>query len=457
MAPNDSAPTPYYRNSYAICELTNSLHVSFLSWDAEHGQWRSDQRLPGEFDERSNRFRDGFCISLPTTRIAGPRPFSSIASALKPKVRIEQCLWLVEDHTKRWAELLSTLRLLHGVTERYALAPQTLPAGHTRFRIKDRRGRKHLVYAVSGHGDIFHYDQLESINTELDREDYDGCIIATLGQCSDDARSLATQLASRKKIVVLERDDVVRGSLDNLPVELATALQNTPDPNLVAGYLIITETGFALLLQDKTRNEWFQVIDESGTVVPESSHLVGSVRQEVQALRELKYADKEIRGISIPTVSRRQPFDRHEYLKKCNAHFDNVKYAALSALGFRFRQTSLSGIYVEASADVGNTSKQTQLTRAVSEFVEALDLSKTQQQQLESQLRSQYGLNRTAEVDAARKVYQKYNSVVVLGDPGSGKTCILQRPRFLDIAYHLLTWREVYGIRIICRFMYPTI
>ena len=426
VAPNDSAPTPYYRNSYAFCELTDSLHVSFLSWDAEHGQWRSDQRLPGEFDERSNRFRDGFCVPLPTTRIAGTHRFSSIAAAVKPEVRIEQCLWLVEDHTKRWLELLLTLRLLRGVTERYAVAPQTLPAGHTRFRTKDQRGRQHLVYAVSGHGDIFHYDQLQSINTELDRQDYDGCIIATLGEYSGEARSLATQLSFRKEIIVLERDDVVRGSVDNLPVELATALQSAPDPNLVSGSLIITETGFALLLQDKPRNKWFQVIDESGTVVPESSSLVGSVRQEVQALRQLRYADKEIRGMSIPNASRKQPFDRHEYLRKCNAHFDNVKYAPLSALGFRFRRTSLSGIYVEASADVGDTSKKTQLTRALSEFVESLDLPKTQQQQLESQLRSQYGLSRTAEVGAARKVYQRYNSVVVLGDPGSGKTCFLK-------------------------------
>ena len=70
--------------------------------------------------------------------------------------------------------------------------------------------------------------------------------------------------------------------------------------------------------------------------------------------------------------------------------------------------------------------KRTQLTRALSEFVASLALPKAQQQQLESQLRSQHGLTRTAEVGAARKAYQKYNNVVVLGDPGSGKTCFLQ-------------------------------
>ena len=427
VAPNDSLPTPYYRNSYAICELTDSLHVFFVSWDAEHGQWRSDQRTPGDFNERSNRFRDGYRVPLPTTRIAGTRGFSAVASALRPRLRIEQCLWLVTDDTKRWLELLSTLEVLRGVTDRYALASQALPAGHTQFRAKNQLGQHHLVYAISGHGDIFHYDQLESINTELDRHDYDGCIIVTLGEYSADARSLATQLASRKNITVLDRHDVLGRSVDNLPFELLTALQSAADPNRVRGSLIITDRSFALLLQDKTRNEWFQVIDETGTVVRESSSLVGSVRREMEGLRQLKYGDKAIGGgVSIPTVSKKQPFGRREYLGKFNSYFDNVKYAPLSALGFRFRRTSLSGIYVEASADVGDTSKRTQLTRALSEFVEAPALPKDQQQQLESQLRSQHGLTRTAEVGAARKAYQKYNNVVVLGDPGSGKTCFLQ-------------------------------
>ena len=188
---------------------------------------------------------------------------------------------------------------------------------------------------------VFHYDQLESINTELDRRDYDGCIIVTLGEYSADARSLATQLASRKNITVLDRNDVLRRSVDNLPFEVLTALQGAADPNLVRGSLVITDRSFALLLQDKTRNEWFQVIDEAGTIVRESSSLVGSVRGEMEALRQLRYQDKAIgSGVSVPTASKKQAFDRLEYLEKCNSYFDNVKYAPLSALGFRFRGTS---------------------------------------------------------------------------------------------------------------------
>lgn len=38
QAASDSAPKSYYRNSFAICELSDALHVQVTSWDGEHGQ-----------------------------------------------------------------------------------------------------------------------------------------------------------------------------------------------------------------------------------------------------------------------------------------------------------------------------------------------------------------------------------------------------------------------------------
>lgn len=54
-------------------------------------------------------------------------------------------------------------------------------------------------------------------------------------------------------------------------------------------------------------------------------------------------------------------FDRQDYLRKNYSYFDDVKYAPLAALGFRFRKASLSReIYVTASADVGGPSNTSQ-------------------------------------------------------------------------------------------------
>jgi len=325
--------------------------------------------------------------------------------------------------------LLSTLGVVRNIEEFYTVPTRPLPQGHVEFRLKDGDSQL-LVYAISAQGDVLNYEQLQGINTELDRQAYDGCIIVTLGELATEAQTLARQLAPRKSIQVLERGDIVRSTLRNLPHTLHHALRTSlADANLLAGCLIVSEAGFAFLLQEHTTNAWFQILDEDGNVAPESSDLVQSVRREQPNLRAIRYHDGNQAAMhekSGDTLARRD-FDRVAYLTKSHAFFDDVKYAPLAAVGFRFRKASLSEIYIEASADFGGATKTTHnLTQAVSEMVESLNLPKAQQEQLEAQLRSRYGLNRSAEVGAARKLYQRFNNVVVLGDPGSGKTCFIQ-------------------------------
>jgi predicted MPP superfamily phosphohydrolase len=428
QAPGDSAPNPYYRNSFAICELADTLHLCLVSWDAEHGQWRPEQNLSGDFVDRSPRLPLGYQLDLPRTRLVERgRAYSSVAGAIRRELHIEKCVWLVKNESKRWAELLSTIGSLRKAGDTYNLPTRSLPPGHVQFRVRDEYAIC-LVYAVSGYGDILNYEQLQSINTELDRQEYDSCIVATLGELSSDAKTLASQLASRKGIVVLERDEIVRRIVRNLSGGLEKTLLRAADANVYDGSLIVTESGFGLMLRDRRSAEAsFQVIADTGEVAPESSSLVVDVRTEVPMLRQLRYDESMPAGASAVTTATLSPeFNRADYLEKSYAYFDNVKYAPLAALGFRFKNASLSEIYVDASADVGSSRSSSQLTRALAEFVESLNLPKAQQDQLESQLKTQYGVNRTAEVGAARKLYQRYNNVVVLGDPGSGKTCFVQ-------------------------------
>jgi len=427
-APSDNQKASFYRNSFAICELADQLHVRIVSWDSSNGQWRPDSNLPGDFIDRSTRLNDGYCLNLPSTRIVDQanRPYASIASAIRSEVSIDNCIWLANNDSKRWAELMSSIGQLRHITEIFALPTQMLAAGHCQFRLKDQRGL-YLMHAISGQGDILTYEQLQAINTELDKQDYIGSIVATLGTLSAEAQTLSVQLESRKPIKVLQRTEIVRGLVRTFSPSLSRAVAQT-DSSTTSGTLIITQSGFALLLQDRTNNAWFNVLGEEGESLLESSDIVCKLRERMPNLRSLRY---ELTGnaAQAPLVegTKQVEFDRTEYLRKTYAYFDDVKYAPLAALGFRFRKASLAEIYVDASADVGGSSKTTQnLTRAVSEFIESLDLPKAQRDQLESQLRSRYGLERTAEVGAARQLYQRYNNVIVLGDPGSGKTCFVK-------------------------------
>lgn len=426
-APNDSAPRPYYRNSFAICELTDSLHVAIYSWN-ENGQWRPEQNVPADFIERSERLTSAYRLPLPITKFADPtnRPYSAVASAVRAEVRVEKLIWLADANPKRWTELLQTVGLLRSVKETYAVATQLLPAGHVQFRVKDERGM-FLIRAISGHGDILAFDRLQELNTELDRQDFEGCIVVTLGELAGDAETLATQLSQRKPFVVVEGEDLVQRTIRRLPPPLERTLVSL-DATLVAASLVVTSTGFGLLIEDRISHAWFQVRRDDGNIVPESDNLVINLRKQYAFLRSTRYEASGVStGVSLAPRAETPEFDRADYLAKCRAYFDDVRYAPLAALGLRFKKASLSEIYVEASADVGGNSKQSQtLTHAVSEVVEALKLPKAQRDQLDSQLRSRYGLTRTAEVGGASKLYQRYNNVVVLGDPGSGKTCFVK-------------------------------
>lgn len=428
QASQESAATPYYRNSFAICELDESLHVAVVSWDNEMGKWHSEQKLPADFRDRSRRLQDGYVLSLPNTRISthAASPIATLASAVRDDAKIEKCLWLASNEIKRWTELLISMGRFSPRAEHFELPRQMWPVGHVQFRVQDSR-ELYLVRAISAPGDILTYEQIQKINTELDTEDYQGCLVVTLGTLAKEARTLASQLATRKPIVVLERGEVVREAVKALSAAHISAL-GSMEPDRIATSLVITDSGLALLCEEKTRHQWFTVVDESGGQTGESSALVRDLREGDSSLAKMAY--QAIDALSNASANEHGDvvgFDWLEYLRRTKEYFDDVKYAPLAALGLRFKASSLSEMYVKASADVGGATKTSQnATRAIVEFVESLGLPKAQQELLEGQLRARYGLERTAEVGEASHLYQRYNNIAVLGDPGSGKTCFVK-------------------------------
>lgn len=426
QSPLDAKARPYYKNSFAICELDDELHVHVVSWDAENGRWISDLNLPADFSDRSEILADGFTLPMPSTRLASKkgRAYSTIASSIKTEVRIESSIWTAGDEIQRWTSILSTIGQLQSVEEIYALPTQAMASGHKQFRAKDRRGN-FFVYVVSGAGDILNYDQLVAINTELDKQAYDGCIVATLGTLSEEASTLADQLRLRKKIMVLEGQDITKEIVKSSSALYRLSLKLSPADEFAR--LLILDKSFAIIVEERVSGAWFKVLNESGEVVSESDDIVLKVRTEVPHLQKTRYSGSEAGTKELQLESSAPSFNRELYLERSFQHFDDVKYAPLAALGFRFRKASLSEIYVSASADVNGVSKNSQnASRAVSEYMDSLNLPKAQRDQLESQVRSRLGIETGAEVGAARQLYQRYNNIVVMGDPGSGKTCFVK-------------------------------
>lgn len=427
-------PKPYYRNSYAICELDDSLHLQLYAWDAENGQWVPETTLPADFDERSNLLDEGRVLPLPATKLKDrPSNIGGLSAKIAPLFpHLTDCYWLAENDRNRWFTLLEELDLVDANATPFRPSTTNLPEGHLEIRLQ-HRGKNTLVHAVAAHGDLFSYDQVVGLNTMVDTESLSGCLIVTLGQLADPALTLVNRLGDRKNIRAVDKQALTRLWLEKSSSPLVTWLKAS-DVASTKATLLVVNNGYNLLLTDQLRNEWFQVVDESGAPLTEADSQIYELRNKYPSLATLSYLESSPADASSdgnqPT---RDDFNRMAYLEAAYSIFDDVRYAPLAAIGFRFRNTSLSGIYIQTGADTAGDSKSDQsLQRAVTEYVESMQLDRSLADQLEAQLRSRYGLGRSTEAGVARKLYQRYGNVVVLGDPGSGKTCFV---KFEMLAY----------------------
>ena len=428
---------PYYRNSFAICELDGSLHLDISTWDSENGKWTNDTSLPANFDEESTLLQNGRVLPLPTTLLKDyPTITSGSSFGILPMApHLKGCYWLAKDNKDRWLKILDEFRFIDDVRSVFTPQKAGLAEGHLELRIKEKSDHR-LIHAISAHGDVMSYEQVVTLNTLLDTEILSSCIIITLGEFADAAKTLVNRLSTSKPIEAIDGQEFTHLWLKHSTSPLVAHLKSL-DVSSISVTLVITDNGYALMLTDQLRNEWFQVIEKQGNVVSESNTLIFDLREAFPALNNLSYrkllADVTNGSTQSMGYSKDSVFERDSYLVDSHKIYDDVRYAPLAALGFRFRNTSLSDIYIETSADVGGEFKSTQsLQRAVNEYVESLNLDQSLRDQLESQLRSQYGLGRSAEVGAARQLYKRFGNTVILGDPGSGKTCFV---KFEILAY----------------------
>lgn len=423
----DAERKAHYRNSYALCELGDVLSVSVVSWDHEHGRWNLDTNLPPDFDDQSDASVGGYRLPLPTTKLtnAGLRPYGTLAAGLQHAVSLDRCVWLASDSPKRWSEILASIGIFVEVAETYALPSKESTAGHFRFRVNDRRG-SHLVHAISATGGVLTHEQLQTLNTDLDTQGYVSCTVVTLGSVASEASTLATQLKAKKPIDVMERDQLLRTILRRLDVELKKVISNS-DPAKVRQWFVISDADIGVLRQDRASGAWFDVLDGKGRRLAESDQIVRKIRQDLPELTDTTYrGDSNDQPVEL-RPSAIAPFDRSKYLDACYSYFDDVKYAPLAAIGLKFRNTSLSAIYIDANADANESARsEDAVARAVEEFLDSLKLPMSQRDHLQAQLRARFATDRAAEVGAASQLYQRYGNVIVLGDPGSGKTCFVK-------------------------------
>ena len=419
------SPQPY-TSTFSVCVLAEQLHVEFTSWDASQGVWRPlHSTLPSDLRERSTVLQDGYSIVIPTTR-----PGLTAAATVGPRdvahkrQKIERPIWIAGNRVNTWARLLYDIGLIEEADSTLEEDPLSVPS-HAKFIIKGNSGT-HLVYTATAETSVITYDHVERANTQLDTLRLTSCVIATFGMITSAALDLANSLRRSKNLEIIDGETISNKLQSTRFFAQCEDLYAEHDEKVFFTPLVV-EDGLAMLVVDAVANQWFSVIDTDGSTCEAHEPLIGLVREKLPQLKELPYrVEGRIVGTAVDN-HKSVEFDRVSYLKRCLTIFDTAQYAGFAAIGLRMPTESLRKIYVPTSANVEQQQAAVKATeRAIEELVETLGLDEHQRDQLTRQMKSKYGLQKTTEVGAASKLYQNFSNIVVLGDPGSGKSCFVR-------------------------------
>lgn len=411
-----------YTSTFSICQLEEELHVSFVSWEPTHGVWRPSQDVPGDFSEPSDVLPSGYRVPVPTTKSTTIARSGALRQVTTPP-NISNPIWIDGTYVDQWAMILGLIGKVDPQHEIIQRTPKSQLEGQASFILTDRSGR-HGVRAFSAETTVITYEHVEAVNTELDTLQLDSYIIATLGKTSASAADLAANLGRTKNVSVLDGQSLARELASTsfvhslLSERLNASASFVPQP-------LITSKGIAFLLLAAPTGGRYAILNHLGELLDESTPLVRTARDTLPELASMAYGLDGLAAAPLPRSP--SPFDRSSYLRRSLSAYDTANYAGLAAIGIRLPVESLRKIYVPTAANVQSDQAAMDAThRAIDDLVEALGLDEIQKMQLARQMKSAYGVRATSEVDAASGLYQALSNIVLLGDPGSGKSCFVR-------------------------------
>ncbi len=414
-----------YQNGFSVCEIEDGIHAQFHHWDNRNGKWVLTTELPPEFEHKSEVLTNGYWFRRdPSTK---PTPSAKAVVRTPP---IADAISSISDlGPSEWRDFLANGNLLKvtGLT-----ASDLKPFGSGGIKdtfIYQSVGESlyHCVRVISGQGHILSRREVEDANNLIDFEGFLSLTIASFGTMADDARTVYVRLATRKPLTVLTGHDLAKHLRTSRPSAQTDQLSAFDVLDVSAEYLVAA-TRILLVLVERRRKAWFCLIDEGGHAIEEANDVVREFRR---VRPQFEKADYGVPGgpsvIGAIEEAPRDSFDQSAYLVACQREFNSARYTALAAVGLRFPEVPLDELYIAASAEVGVTgAASSAISRALDSLFQDLQLDAPLRVELESQLRRQFSVGPVGQSGAASQLYQEHSTVVVLGDPGSGKTCFVK-------------------------------
>ena len=277
-----------YTSTFAVCELDDLLHLKFIAWEPDYGEWRPFHKLHTDFDRYSSILSGGYEIPVPTTKAT-----SELLFVKKVNLMVFE---LVLSYRRRFG--LKGITLMNGlpllvllglITPPYKITRQSVSGVETQFSfLVEDTDVIHLIHAASAETSIVTFDHVESVNTQIDTLKLESCIIATFGKISEAATHLANSLRQTKRIRVLDGAAIaVRLSeSDDIVKHLASFLNNG---HVIVSTPLVTKGGIALLIVDAIKESWFSIVDVTGKFVNEHGELVTTVREKLPQFKSTRY------------------------------------------------------------------------------------------------------------------------------------------------------------------------
>lgn len=416
------AKSPQYKNSFVHCRFDNRLYLTGYAWDSEVGRWDDATRSQFSSCILKDNY-DGKSVILDIPLLSGKNPSSPLTLGNIPRrIPIPQSIALVSLPSNRvWLKLLALSENINSFYKNI-LDPNVQSSREfdgKYYFVLEQAEKRDLLICIPGATHILSSKEVESYNTQIDTENYRSLTIVSLGTISTEAREMYIRLKSRKKIEILINPEIAAKWRELLSIAQGEILASC-DAGKHSADILIEDDRIHLLIVETSDINAFRIIDPDGNTLSPNNSVVVKLREGNPLFSKLPYAGE----ISINKVNENK-FDESEYFKKCYTENNVMKYAALANVGLRFSDFSLKDIYISASAceiEVGNTGR---IDALLEDHLAPYPAS----EKLKEQIKKQFFNNKESERHEtlkAREFCQKYGAVLLIGDPGSGKTCFVK-------------------------------
>lgn len=286
--------------------------------------------------------------------------------------------------------------------------------------ILDQGNKHHLLICISAINHILSKKEVESFNTRLDSEDLASITVISFGKLSDDARDLYLKLSRNKNIEILINKDITAAADQLLSPPQLKAISILDSATNQVSVLIGERDIFTLVVETNYQKPSFYILDKDGATLPSSHKLASHLRSGTPQFARMPYTGDATRYDE--DIHR---FDEKDYLTKCHRQHNVIKYAGLASVGLRFSDLPLEELYVNATATEAAPTKSPRLEDVVTDHIAKFPMSEPLKDQLKRELLESVESG-GREASQARDFCQQFDAVLMVGDPGSGKTCFVK-------------------------------